>query len=272
MAEGRGKTGLTVEEILEGELYGILLKARGEAKPLGPPQLFAKLRAAEDFYERTLAVRFGEKRIATEPEARGLSADDYDVAEPAYDYPPDFHAEHAWGFLRLRSRPVKRITGYFFTYPGMGFKPALTVEPTWVRLQDPKSGITRIVPGSGQVTNFAFSAFIQSVLGASRGIPSSIFVDYVAGLSHDALAADHNDLLEGIRLRTALSAFGILTNVRTGGTGSQSLSQDGQSRSQGFAGGKYGAYSGYITLAIENEAEIRDAWNTHERGVRMTVC
>lgn len=272
MEERKGKTGIAVAEILEGELYGVLLKARGEAKPLGEPELFRKLRAAEDFYERTLQVRFGEQRIASEPEKRGLNPDTYDVAETAYDYPPDFQTEERWGFLQLRARPVKEVTKYFFTYPGMGWQPAYDVNPDWVRLLDRKSGITRLVPGSGEITTFAFSSFIHSVLSASRGVPSSIFVDYVAGLSRDEIAKNHNDLLEGIRLRTALSTFGILTNVRTGGTGSQSLSQDGQSRSQGFAGGKYGAYSGFITLAMEQEEAILESWKTHERGIPMVVC
>ncbi len=262
MGDATGKTGILVDDILQGELYGILLKARGEAAPYSPKHLYEKLRAAEDFYERTLAVRFGEQRIACEPENRGLASDAYDVAEQAYDYPPDFHEDMRWGLLQLRARPVKQIDRYYFSYPGLGFQPGFEVEPRFVRIQDRKSGITRLV----------FGTITQNFFHTSRGVPSSIFVDYVAGLSCQELAADHNDLLEGIRLRTALSAFGILTNVRTGGAGSQSISGDGLSRSQGFAGGKYGAYSGYITLAMEQEEATREAWKTHERGVVMTVC
>lgn len=274
MSDKPGKTPITADEIMADDLYGVLIQARGEAQPLPVAVIDRKLRAAEDYYEHDLQLLFGEQRVASSPQARGLTvstattANDYDVAEPAYDYDRRLFTEERWAYTQLSYRPVLSITRAFFAYPGMDPAQGWTIPPTWIQL-DHKFGKFQLVPTKGDVAFLQLNAWIMSLLAGGRGVPMSLYVDYVAGLSHDDLLRHHMDLLEGVRLRTVLSTFGILSMALTRGLGSRSLSQDGQAKSESFVLGKYGPYSGQIQLAMEQEQAIRDAWKRSERGV---VC
>lgn len=273
MAEITFKTPLTAQDILDSELYGILIQAKGERLPLKPEVIGQKLRAAEDFYERSLQIFFNEKRVASEPEDRGLAlGTDYDVSEPAYPYQQDLFDADRWAWMQLNFRPVKRgSVSIFIQFPGSG---KFEIPPEWIRLDD-KYGRIQFLPlkGPAVVMFFNLSASLLSFLVSNRNIPQIVYVDYTAGFTSDKLLADHNDLLEGVRLLTTLFAFGILTNIRSQGMQSQSLSEDGLSRSQGLAGGKWGPYSGYIEQAIRNEKEIRARWQEQEQGVpALVVC
>lgn len=267
-----GKTGITPEELQRGDLYGILDKARGEAKPLGVDVIAQKIRAAEDFIEHAANVRFGQQRIACEPQARQLATETYDREESPYDFQRDMLLDERWGYFELRERPVVQIDRFFFRFPGTGFSQTFTVPPDWIRLEK-TAGHLRIVPATATgLTIYALQAFVASILGTGRGIPQALYIDYQAGLTREALCRDHQDLLEIVRIRATLLLFGILGTVRSGGLASQSLSQDGQSRSQSPASGKYGPYSGQIEMALANEERILETWRRHERGVLFAVA
>lgn len=271
MSDKPGKTPITADEIYNDDLYGMLVKARGEAQALPVAVIDRKLRAAEDFYEHNLQLFFGEQRVASNPQARGLVAstssatNDYDVAEPAYDFDRAMFSEQRWAYTQLNYRPLVSVTRAFFAYPGMDFAQAWQIPAPWI-LPDYKFGKFQLVPSKGDVSFLQLNAWMLSTIAGGRGVPMTLHVDYVAGISHDALLRHHNDLLEGVRLRAILSTFGILSTVRTAGLGSHSLSQDGQAKSESFQMGKYGPYTGQITLALEQEQAIRDAWRQSERG------
>lgn len=255
---------------MEEDLYGVLLKAQGEANPLPPAVIDRKIRAAEDWYEHALHIFFGERRVVSNPQGRGIAPANYDVAVPALDYTRDLFADEQWGWLDLHYRPIVSISEFFFSYPGTGFAKSFDVPLEWLQV-DYKYGTVRMVPTTGPAVMVTFNAWVMSVLAGGRGLPRSIYVDYVAGLSREALLTDHQDLLEAVRIRACLLVFGIASTIRAPGLASQSLSLDGLSRSQSFGQGKWGPYSGVIEMAMAREQEILRAWRDAERGIPLMV-
>ena len=269
------KLGLQVKDIKASELYGKLIKASGESEPLQEAHIARKLFAAEDFYERTLQVKFGETRVFSNPRLRAQSIDPFvkvsdfdetaDVEEAAYDYERGLFEEARWAQVRLGHKPVKAITKAFFWYPGTAIGASWNIPLDWPRV-DYRKGIVELVPATGAMLQLlSVNAYVLSSIAAGRSIPQSIFIDYTTGLSQALLAAQHQDLIEGVRLRTLLLLFGILVTTRNQGQTGGSLSLDGLSHSRSW-GGKYGAYSGEIELAIETEQQIRDNWLDQEQG------
>lgn len=273
------KTGITVASIKQSELYGVIGHARGEALPLQDPVIEQKLFAAEDFYERVLHLRWAPTRVLSTPETRQNAADpvlrvtDFDpildLSEPAYDYPRELWAHERHGFLKLRHRPIRDIQQVVFTWAGVFT--VWRVPDDWIQ-RNASAGTINIVPTSGpQFAMMSFNTFLMTWMAGGRGLPHSIVVDYTAGFSAAELEARHQDLLNGVRLLTLLLLGGIASVIASGGVQSTSLSIDGLSHSRGF-GGKYGAYSGAIQLAIEQERAIREAWRATERGALLTIC
>lgn len=278
------KTPITVEEIQQEELYGVVGRALNEAAPIDAVAIWRKLRAAEDFYERDLGIRFKPTRVFSDPEGRKITTfgnnilalpGDYsrvkDLAEPAYDKMSFQWRDNRWGFIRLRHSPVATVTKFVFAYPGVNA--TFDVPLHWIR-RDDQFGTLHIVPGDGEAILATFHAFFMSYIAGARSIPMSIFIDYVTGWSPDEaeneeiLLTHHADLLEGLRLRTVLEMGGIFATIRSGGVSGGSLGLDGLSRSRTFAG-KYGPYSPMIELALEREKEIREKYKDHEKGVPM---
>lgn len=274
MGDAVGKTPISPEDILEEDLYSILIKAKGEAAPLSPGAVAAKLRAAEDYYERVLQIFLGVRRVASAPQTRTdpplVRGTDYDIAGRAFDFEPDLCVDGRWGWITLDYAPVVGIDRFFFSYPGALGASAFQVPIEWLMV-DEKFGSVQIIPSSRNAALVPFNAYIMSVLSGGAGLPRSIYIDYRAGFTRDDLLDHHADLLEGIRIRTCLLLFGILNNIRTGGLGSQSLGMDGLSRSQSFVAGKYGAYSGTIQQYLEREQEILHTWKNQEQGPIMMV-
>lgn len=266
------KTGLSPSDLKNGELYGVLIKASGEAKPLKDEVIARKIRAAEDFYETDLAIRLQQKKVASDPDIRGLvEGTDYDLAEAAYPLDANGFVGDTFCYLRLNLRPVASISRLAFQLPGM--RSAFVVPPDWIKLER-KYGRIQLLPITGQfgVQLLQISSLGLTMLSAGRTLPQVIFVDYVTGFTTAQLQADHQNLLEGILLRASLLLFGIVGNVRSGGFQSGSLSEDGLSRSMSLPSGKYGPYSGAIELAKENEKDIRDSWRDHQQGVLLAVA
>ncbi|MEO8602979.1 MAG: hypothetical protein ABI629_10410 [bacterium] len=273
------KTGITVADLKASELYGILGKAVGEALPLANETIEQKLFAAEDFYEHELGLRWTPTRVLSNPEDRANVSDpllrvaDFDpiqdISEPAYDYPRGLWEYERCGFLQLRNRPIRSIIQVVFTW-GTSIQ-IWRVPLDWVQ-PDRRAGTINMVPTSGVTSLLPFNVYLMSVLSSpSRGLPHSILIDYTVGFSADELAWHHQDLLNGVRLMTLLNLGGIVSTIASGGQMSGSLSMDGLSHSRGF-GGKYGAYSGPIMLAIEQEKAVRDSWRAKQRGIQMAIC
>jgi hypothetical protein len=279
MLERTSKTGITVANLKASELYGMAGWAAGEAAPLSDQAIEQKLFAAEDFYERDLGIRFQPTRVLSAPENRATHSDpslrvtDFDpiqdISDPAYDYPRGLWEYERWGYLRLRNRPIRQIIQVVFTW-GISIK-VWRVPGDWIQ-PDRREGTINMVPTSGVEATLPFNAFLMSWLGAgSRGLPHSILIDYTVGFSPEDLAWHHQDLLNGVRQLTLLMLGGIVSVAASGGQQSVALSMDGLSHSRGFAG-KYGAYSGPIMLALEQEKAVRESWRAKERGIPMAIC
>lgn len=272
---GPFKSPLTVADIRDGELYGVLVKAPGEAARLSDTVIADKLRAAEDLFEHELQIFWQEQRVASDPEMRpalGAQGTTWDVSQPAFNYPDDFYLDGKFGRTDLNYRPVRAITRGVFAYATAQADSMTPIPAEWFRL-DRKFGRFYLLPTAGPAFAFAkFEAFALAMLGWGRGIPHLFVVDYTAGFTRSELQHDHNDLLEALRIETTLLCFGILSNIRTRGLASQSMSQDGQSRSQSPILGKFGPYSAAIELGMENSKRILNSWRNSERGVLCAVA
>lgn len=275
MSGRESKTGILVEELKSHELYGILIKASGESRPLPDEKILEDLYAAEDFYERDLQMRLSPTRVFSDVRGRNLfqdqsmHVDDFDelvdIEEPAYDYEPNAWKGDRWAEFRLSFRPVREINRLVLTAPG-----AIKVHDVplnWIAL-DKRYGILQIRPAEGPAVLLTFTGSLLGLYAAGRALPQSIYVDYVTGYTPALLAAHHRDLLRGIRLKALLSTMQSVAGLAApaGGAQSNSLSLDGLSRSKSF-GGKWGPYSGAIEMALSEEAALRQGWKDKERGV-----
>jgi hypothetical protein len=281
------KTGLKVEDLQASELYGVLGKSVLEKEDFPDLEIWRKIRVAEDHYERELAMSFRPRRVFCDafgrlPESRGGTGvfpssgelaipDDYDDVKdlevPAYPYREGMFDYNEYGGQMLSHRPVRNITVVAVAFPGID--PVYMVPRKWCRL-DRQSGWLQFVPSSGQAMLAILQSYLFRVVGGGRQIPMSLYVDTVVGFTPEKLQADHQDLLEGVRLMSLLLLGGVITTIAVPGGGtSVSLSIDGQSKSNSF--GQYGAYSGKIQLAIQQEALIRQTWAKREKGVPIAI-
>lgn len=283
MADSTTKTGITVESVKSDDLYGVVLGAQGESGEYPDLAIFRRIRAAEDFIERDCGIRFQRTRVFSDVWGRQngvfpanssmelpVNYDPLvDLDEPAYNYPETFFSQGRWGYFTTNYRPIIGVTKVAFGFPGL--QPLFQVPTNWIRL-DRKGGIINIVPAGAAVLSGAFSAFVLGLASGSAAVPQSIYVDHEIGFIDGELEAHHQDLLDAVRLRTVLSIGGVITTIAApGGRSGGSLSVDGLSESKQYAG-KFGPYTGKITLAIEQEREIRESWKRHEQGLLAAVA
>lgn len=277
------KLGLKAEHLMAEELYGVLLKAEGEAGAYPPSAIERAIWAAEDFYERDLGIRFQETKVYGDGFGRKNGAypapsvldlpsplDETEVIlERAYDYESEFQAYDRWGEFNLNYRPVRSIEQLVFALPGLG--PVYAVPKRWIRA-DPKFGKVQIIPaGGGEVSTAILSAFVLRLGTGGVSYPQSIIVDYTVGFTPAELEANHQDLIDGVRKRALLGLGGVISSTAVpGGQTGGSLSIDGQSQSRNF--GKFGPHSGKIQLAMQEEAAIRDSWRRREKGVAIAFA
>ena len=217
------KTSIDPTEFASDYLFGLVAQIKGT---FSEDFLFQKLRAAEDEAEHDLGILLTEKRIRSEP---GEDDDDYDIAEPAYDFEALSFLDEHYGYLRLRRGPVHRtpIPRVIFAYPNLDNK-VFEVPSTWIKF-DHRFGMIRLVPA--QVPVFQpFTAAVLACFTGGRGVPQAIYVDYTAGFNSVQLEDDWQDLLAYIR-RSAILA--IATDALFPSSGS--ISADGLSQSAGFA-------------------------------------
>lgn len=278
MAEVSLKTPITVEEIVEEELYGVLLKSRIEPAALKAEAIKRKLRAAEDFYESDLETKFSPTRVfsgafdrqnATTQEGKLGLPNDFDrikdLEHPALDYEPWLWNGYQWGPLTLPFKPLRDISQVVLAYPAT--TPVFRIPKHWIK-PDLRYGSLMLVPATAEASAFPLNRFVGRLIGGGLSIPRALYVDYTCGFTHAELLAHHENLLDGIRKRTLLMLGGIMSTTLTGGQTGGSLSMDGLSRSRSF-GGKFGAYSAAIELAIEQEKEVRESWKRQNKGVPM---
>lgn len=276
------KTGLTAAAIKGDELYGKLLRARGEPSDYPDDAIMRRVYAAEDFYERDLQIKFRPTRVFSNPHLRARSADPFvkvtdfdpavDLSIPAFAYERGWFDDSRWGGVVLPHRPVISLDKVFYWYPGTAIGSSWKLDIEWLRLDD-ATGWVQVVPAQGTLMPLlALNAYILSSIAQARDIPQSFFVDYTTGFEAGVLEAQHQDLLEGVRLRALLLMAGILGTVLTGGRQSVSLGLDGLSKSGGYGGGRFGAYSGEIEAAVEREKEIRESWGQREHGVSVAFA
>jgi len=270
------KLGLKAKDLKAGELYGVLLKAKGEADPYSDEAIMDQIYAAEDFYEHDLHTRFKPTRVISDARLRESSIDpavkvtDFnpaaDIEEPAYQYDKGLFNEDRWADIPLGWSPIIRLTKVFFWYPGTAIGSSWQIPLDWMRL-DRQMGQFQIVPASGPLLPLlSLNTYVLGALAGGRSIPNSLFIDYDIGFEAGELDANHRDLIKGVSLIASMFVFGVASVARTGGAQSLSLSLDGLSRSGGY-GGKYGAYSGQIELAKEHEERIRENWKSSWRPV-----
>lgn len=273
------KSLLTVEDIKGDLLYGVLLKARDEAADYPDTEILRKIRAAEDFYESNVNIALGIRKYVSGAHVRGITLDP-DAAIPeeeeaGYDYDPDWNLGQKFGGFKLRNRPIipadtdSGIVNFFFAFPSAETK-LYNVPQGWIS-PDFKNGQLNIIPSSGAIIASFGTWFLGVAASGAIGIPKIVYVDYLAGYDASRLRRDHADLLEGLKLRTLLLLGGILGNITSPGIGNTSIGLDGLSHSRGFAGGKYGRFSGQLQLAIEQEKEIRDSFRNHAKGIVFTT-
>lgn len=288
MAEGANslrppKSPVSVEEILGEQLYGVVLKARGETAALPLSAVQRSLIAAEDYFERRLGVRWQPTRVLSDARGRlhstfptggvlDLGALDppydpiKDIDEPAYDYGRDFWSDGAWGWLDLSHRPVRDITQVVFAFPGT--QPIYRVPDNWLRL-DRKFGRLQMVPSSSTAVYAVFNAVFLGILAGARGVPQSIYVDYVTGYSHEEWIAHGQDLLQALRLQACLGLLGIGGTAMAQGQQNLNLGMDGLSTSRGYMSGKFGPYTARIELAMAEIKDTMENWQRREHGVPM---
>lgn len=268
------KTGIRVEDLLASELYGIAIKATGEPRPFPDEAIHTAICDAEADYEQYLELRFQPTRVFSDVRGRNLltdpsmHVDDFDptvdIDEAAYDYEPQAWHNDRWGEIQLSYRPIISIERYVLTAPGAA--KVYAVPPAWLAV-DRRFGTVQIRPTNGPAVLHAFSGLLLGLMSSGRTIPKSIYIDYTTGYEPGVLEARHGNLLRGVRLRAMLTVIQRMSGALTpGGVMSGSLSLDGLSRSRSY-GGKWGAYSGAIEMAMSEEQAIRDRWREKERGV-----
>jgi len=270
MSDRPGKSGITVDEVIRVDLYGLPQSAQQAATTLPREYVAGAIRSAEDWLERELGTFFGIKRVASAPTERGMALDAFDVACPALNYSPEMWLDERWGYIKTDYRPVWDVSQFFFAFPG-NFQEIWNAKQ-WVQV-DHKFGHLNIVPTGGSAMLAMFNAWVLSVLAGGRALPRSLFIDYTAGLDPAYLRQHAADLLDILRAQIFMTLLGPLSYMRTNGVASCSTSLDGLSQSESFAQGQYGPYSASYTIAKERQKLLLDTWKDTQIGVGpFVVC
>ncbi|HVM95632.1 MAG TPA: hypothetical protein VMT89_04555, partial [Candidatus Acidoferrales bacterium] len=171
----------------------------------------------------------------------------------------------------LNHGPIRDVTACFWWYPGTAPGSSWTIQPTWQRI-DYQFGRFDTVPADGPLMQMlSLNAFVLSSIAGGRSVPQSIFVDYTAGFTKEIIAGRLAYLLKGVRLRTMLGLMGVVSTIASNGQTGGSLGLDGMSESKSF-GGKWGAFSGAVELALRQEDEIRELYKAKTRGTGVSFA
>lgn len=226
---------------------------------------------------RELHVELGTVRVVSWPEASKVEGTDYDVTEEPYDYSSSQY--RAWGFLRLRRRPVQSIervrimlgpTNTVLTYPS-----------EWIRLNK-KPGQLSIVPTPGAgwsgmvLQNGQYFLPLLSHGMLSDNVPHVIAVDYTAGLgnalSYDEDAdANYADLRHQCARLAAQELLVDFSNMVAPGIQSTSISEDGASESITYRRGNNVMFGDLIARIETDWERFKAEWRGTETGIAFTV-
>lgn len=222
------RSGLFVRDVAVDELRRdrLVLAAKGSLPSITVSDdfLWDKLRAAESEMAHELRVPLVPTHFfpadPTPAEIAALDGEPWAI-DPGYDYAPtDFAYNDKWGMIRLRNKPLHRVTRVRFAYPG-GPTAHYDLPLDWVRA-DKKYGQIQFVPSS---TAFAapLNAFVMQAIGQGRTIPLAIQISYVAGL--DNVDASYPELLDAIIKKAAIKIVEDLFLPQSGSISADGLSQ-----------------------------------------------
>lgn len=166
---------------------------------------------------------------------------------------------------RLKSRPVRQVTGFRFRVGNTS--PAQEVPLSWVLLRSSKGGDLDIVPDATNPLPTAIFTWFWPYMGnwgTTDRRPALVEVDYEAGFADAAsipgLVKDAIGLISSIRVL-------LLAQIAmTQGFASKSVSQDGLSQSSGFIGGG-NIFDGVIAQYRQLYADRIRALTADYRGV-----
>ncbi|KAA5611586.1 hypothetical protein [Rhodovastum atsumiense] len=196
--------------------------------------LWGKLLSAEAQASKALRTFLTPREVVPQdtPEAEIQALRDAGeavVPEPGYDFDPALFSAGTWGALRLRHRPVIKVHGLKFVYPGTE-NPIFDVPVQWLRL-DRKYGVAQFVP-VGTYMQGQLGGFVLSAIGFASAMPLSIQVRYRAGLKN--AAEEHPDLLDVVK---KMAVLGVVEDQFFPASGS--VSADGLSQSLSMDTSKY---------------------------------
>lgn len=187
--------------------------------------LWGKLRSAEGQASKALRCFLTPREVVPQdmPEEKKQALRDAGetvVEEPGYDFDPGLFSAGAFGALRLRHRPVLKIKGLQFVYPGTS-NPLFDVPVEWLRV-DRKYGHVQFVP-VGTYMQGQIGGFVLSSVGFASAMPLAIQIHYRAGLE-DA-AEEHPDLPDLLKKMAVLAVVEDQFLPASGSTSADGLSQ-----------------------------------------------
>jgi hypothetical protein len=258
------KSGLKAEDLRDDYLFGIDLRHPITKAEMPDRILWARIREAEDQFEKSLSLRFRPTRIVSEP----LVEDDrstYDEVEVAKDYDVFMYDAYRWGYLDLRSSPVTKVNAVQFAYPNRSAL-SFNIPVSWIRV-DSAFGSLRIVPDH-HIALANFQSYMLSIFAHGRGVPQSIYVDYEVGAPPEWWAAKHSDLLDAIMLMGSSEIIRRIAIHKAQVGTSISISADGLSQSRS---GAADALMKQAEQRYKEALEKAEQWHESVKGPRFTV-
>lgn len=177
--------------------------------------------------------------------------------DPGYDYRADSFWGDAWGFLKLRNKPLVSIETMTLVYPA----PAVglfTIPADWIRT-DNRYATVQLVP-SAVTASVPLASMIAQAIAGGRTIPFMMQIVYTAGLN---AAADYPELLDVIKQLAALKVAEASFPATSG-----SISADGLSQSSSV---DMASYRDVIDTALYGPKGSEGGLMTAIHGVRSVV-
>ena len=214
------------------------------ATPISDAVVTKWIRFAEDDIETQTNVRLCQTWIAapaakTLPEVSALNLSvqhnyqqpgiDFDYEEAGYDFDFARWRDDGWGYIRLRSRPVKSISSFdptgFVSTNAVAMKNAAFIYPllneffripsTWT-VEDQNRGLIRFVPATS-VQMLPLFAMQLAFMGFSDSVPQGLWFQYTAGLTAADYQSDWSFMRELVLAMTAITAFQAMqTSINLG--------------------------------------------------------
>lgn len=262
----------TIDELRKTWCFGIPL-VQDDGSVMDDETLYPFVEGAVAYVERELGVFLKPTVIACNPWERGLSEGvDYEREEPPYDY--DARSWMNYGFLQLRERHVREVTGFKLVLPNGNIIMDFKKRPEWIKLY-PEAGQIHLVPYAGDPTMFALLGgsvngypFVTGTMYSN--LPQMLYVDYTAGYAQGKIPKDVRNIVAKI---VAVEILGTSGNAITGGLTSLNTSIDGLSESTSYMAA--GLYSDQIKQYQQDIADFFDpkkgAARSVERGITFTA-